>query len=91
VREFYTQKVARCLLASQQVHTLADKKRFLQLAATYVRLALECDSGEDCRYDTTTGMADRPRPIGDLLPRAPTVAASDQRRKFRVIEGGRVD
>jgi hypothetical protein len=98
VREFYTQKVARCLLASQQVHTLADKKRLLQLAATYVRLVLECDSGEDCRYDTTTGMADRPRPIGDLLdvalavrPQAPTEAASDQRRKFRVIEGGRVD
>jgi hypothetical protein len=98
VREFYTQKVAKCLLASQQVHTLADKKILLQLAATYVEFVLECDSGEDCRYDTTTGVADRPCPIGDLLdaalavrPPAPTEAASDQRRKFRVIDGGRVD
>jgi hypothetical protein len=35
VREFYTQKVAKCLIASQQVHTLADKKQLLQLAATF--------------------------------------------------------
>jgi hypothetical protein len=95
VREFYTQKVAKCLIASQQVHTLADKKQLLQLAATYVRLVLECDSGEDCRYGTTTGIADRPCPIGDealaVRPPALTEASSDQRRKFRVIDGGRVD
>jgi hypothetical protein len=98
VREFYTQKVAKCLLAFQQVHTLADKKVFLQLAATYVGLLVEYDLGEDCRYDTTTGIADRPCLIGDFLdgalavrPPAPTEAASDQRRRFRVIEGGRVD
>jgi hypothetical protein len=77
---------------------LADKKVLLRIAATYVGLVLESDLGEDCRYDTTTGVADRPRPIRDLLdvaiavrPPAPTEAASDQRRKFRVIDGGRVD
>jgi hypothetical protein len=98
VREFYNQKVAKCLFASQQVHTLADKKVFLQLAATYVGLLLEYDLGEDCRYDTTTGVAHRPCLIGDFMdgalvirPPAPTEAASDQRRGFRVIEGGRDD
>jgi hypothetical protein len=98
LREFYTQRVAKCLLASQQAHTLAHKKRFLQLAATYVGLILECDSGEGCRYGMRTGVAYRLCLIGDLLdvalavqPPAATEAASDQRRKFRVIEGGRVN
>jgi hypothetical protein len=59
VRESYTQRVAKCLLASQQAHTLADKKKLLQLAATYVELVVECDSGEECRYGTRTGVADR--------------------------------
>jgi hypothetical protein len=94
VREFYTQRVAKCLLASQQAHTLAHKTKLLQLAATYVGLVLKCDSGEECRYGMRTGVADRL--IVDLLdlavqPPAPTEAASDQRRKFRVIEGGRVN
>jgi hypothetical protein len=102
MREFYTQKVAKCLLASQQGHTLADKKVLLRIAATYVGLVLEIDLREDCRYDTTppaaTGIADWPCSIRKLpevaradLPPPPTTAAPVRRRTFRVIAGGRVE
>jgi hypothetical protein len=39
VREFYAQKAAECLLASRQVHRLADKNALLHMAATYIDLA----------------------------------------------------
>jgi hypothetical protein len=101
VREFYSQKIAQCLLASQQVHTLSDKKAVLRMAARYVGLVLESDLGEDRRYDTTpaiaTGIADRPC-SWDLLDAAradsrpaSSEAAPDRRRTFRVFAGGRVE
>jgi hypothetical protein len=100
MREFYTQKIAKCLLASQQVHTLSDKRALLRIAATYVGLVLESDLGDDRRYDTTpaaTDIADRfcSRDILDVASAdpspAPSEAAPDWRHTLRVIAGGRVE
>ena len=47
VREFYSQKAAECLLASRQVHRLADKNALLHMAAAYIDLAIQMELGKE--------------------------------------------